>query len=533
MKKTVLIIAGIAVACLLLAGTFSSGLIIGNLLPVKTLQDVVDSDSFGDLPVIVDTVPTQTATPEPETQDAESDPIEILPTATKLPFEVPPPSEGLDDLFAPFWETWDIVNEYYVDQPVDEEAMMRGAIQGMLSVLEVTSSTLSVEIPGIDEYTKEGGTPEELQELFKPFWTSWALTHAVDNQQLVQGAIRGMLDSLGDPHTAYIDQEAFEWINIKFQGEEEYEGIGAWVDPSKDYLTIISPFPDSPADKAGLEPGDKILAIDGEDMTGIDGELVRQKVLGPAGTTITITILRDGFDPFDVDVTRASLVAPSIEAYMRDDNIAYIRLFWFGDKSDEEVRDALKRLLAEDPDGLVFDLRYNGGGGVPTAINIASEFVNEDVIFYEVYGDGTRETRKANGDGLATDIPMVVLINMGSASASEIVSGAIQDYDRAPLVGTTTFGKGSVQVQIPLENNQGAVRVTTAHWLTPNGRLIHQIGLEPDYPIVGIPQSTIDDGFDISALEMDPENIIILTEEDVQSGRDVQLEKALEILKSE
>jgi carboxyl-terminal processing protease len=533
MKKSVLIISGIVIACLLLAGAFSSGLIIGNLFPVKTQQGVVDSDSIGEHPVISDSIPTQTATPEPESQEAESDPTELLPTATLPPIELPPPAEGLGDLFAPFWESWDIVNEYYVDQPVDKEAMMRGAIQGMLSVLDVTSSTLSIEIPGIDEYAQEGGTPEELQELFVPFWTSWALTHAVDNQQLVEGAIRGMLDSLGDPHTAYIDQEAFEWLNIKFQGEEEYEGIGAWVDPSKDYLTIISPFPDSPADKAGLEPGDKILAIDGEDMTGIDGELVRQKVIGPAGTTITLTILREGFDPFDVDVTRASMVAPSIEAYMRDDNIAYLRLLWFGNKSDEEVRDALNKFLSEDPDGLIFDLRYNGGGGVPTAINVASEFIDEDVIFYQVYGDGTRETRKTNGNGLATDIPMVVLVNSGSASASEIVSGAIQDYDRAPLVGTTTFGKGSVQVQIPLENNQGAVRVTNAQWLTPNGRLIHQIGLEPDYPIVGIAQSIIDDGFDISALDMDPENIIILTEEEVQSGRDVQLEKALEILRSE
>jgi carboxyl-terminal processing protease len=408
--------------------------------------------------------------------------------------------------------------------------MMRGAIQGMLSAMDVTSSTLALEIPGIDEYAVEGGTPEDLQELFIPFWTTWALTHAVDNQQLVQGAIHGMLDSLGDPHTSYLNPEDFEWVNIKFNGEEEYEGIGAWVDISKDFLTIISPFPDSPAEKAGLEPGDKILAIDGEDMTGMDGELVRQKVLGPAGTTITITILRDGLEPFDVEVTRASVVAPSIEAYMMDDDIAYIRLFLFGDKSDEEVHDALKRLLAEDPVGLIFDLRYNGGGGVNTAINIASEFIDEGVIFYEVYGDGTRDIHESNGEGLATEIPMVVLVNSGSASASEIVGGAIQDYDRAPLVGTTTFGKGSVQVQVPLSDNQGAVRVTIANWLTPEKRLIHQIGLDPDYPIMGISQAAIDEGFDISALGMDPEDIIILTKDEIEEGRDVQLEKAIEIL---
>jgi len=534
MKKSVLVVAGIVVACILLAGVFSAGLVAGKLLPEKTSQGAMVektvSESFGDLPVIQDSIPTATVIPEPEIQEVESTPTEILPTATLPLIEVPPPSEGLGDLFKPFWESWDIVHEYYVDQPLDEEAMMQGAIQGMLSALDVTSSTLSIEIPGIDEYSTEGGTPEDLGELFSPFWTSWALIHAVDNQQLVQGAIRGMLDSLGDPHTSYIDPEEFERLNITFQGEDEYEGIGAWVDPSKDYLTIISPFPDSPAEKAGLQPGDKILAIDGDDMTGIDGELVRQRVLGPEGTTITLTILRDGLERFDVDVTRASVVVPSIESYMMDDNIAYLRLFLFGDKTDEEVRDALERLLAEDPLGLILDLRYNGGGGVTTAINIASEFIEDRVIFYEVYGDGTKEAREANGDGLATEIPMVVLVNAGSASASEIVSGAIQDYDRAPLVGTTTFGKGSVQVQVPLSDDQGAVRVTIAQWITPNGRLIHQVGLDPDYPITSIPQTVIDEGFDVNALDMDPENIIILTEEEVQAGRDVQLEKAIGIL---
>jgi carboxyl-terminal processing protease len=530
MKRSVLIVAGIAVACILLAGMFSAGLIVGNLLPPQATEG---SKPFAELPVISEPTPIEIELPDPEIQETESDHPEILPTETPTIIEIPPPAEGLGELFVPFWESWDIVHENFVNQPLDEEAMMRGAIQGMLSAMDVNSSTLSADIPGIDDYAEESGTPEELQELFIPFWTSWTLIHAIDNQQLVQGAIRGMLDSLGDPHTSYLDPEDFHQVNLTFRGEEEYEGIGAWVDISKDYLTIISPFPDSPAEKAGLEPGDKILAIDGDDMTGIDGELVRQRVMGPAGTTITVTILRDGLEPFDVDVTRASVVAPSIEAYMMDDNIAYIRLFLFGDKSDEEVRDALQLLLAEDPDGLIFDLRYNGGGGVNTAIAIASEFIDEGVIFYEIYGDGTRDVHESYGNGLATDIPMVVLVNSGSASASEIVSGAIQDYDRAPLVGTTTFGKGSVQVQVPLSDNQGAVRVTIASWLTPKERLIHQIGLEPDYPILGISQAAIDEGFDISVLGMDPDDIVILSEEEIEGGRDVQLEKAIEILLGE
>ena len=408
--------------------------------------------------------------------------------------------------------------------------MMQGAIQGMIDVMEIPTSTLNADITGVEEYISEGATPEGLETLFKPFWNNWALIHTIDDEKLVQAAISGMLNSLGDPHTSYMNPQDYVEATTTFEGEEEYEGIGAWVDVSKDYLTIITPFPDSPAEEAGLMPGDKILAIDGENMTGVDGELVRQQVLGPAGTTITLTILRDGLEPFDVDVTRRRVLVPSVEGRMLDGDIAYLRLFLFGDKSDDEVRDTLKDLLKNDPIGLVFDLRYNGGGSVDTAVAIASEFIDDGVIFYEIYGDGTRDTYEARGRGLATEIPLVVLVNEGSASASEIIAGAIQDYNRGTLVGTTTFGKGSVQYWIPLSNNQGAVRVTIASWVTPTERQIHQKGLVPEVQLIGIPQSLIDEGFELSALEMDPEDIIILTEEEVQQGIDVQLEKAIEIL---
>jgi carboxyl-terminal processing protease len=436
-------------------------------------------------------------------------------------------------LFIPFWETWDIVHEYYVDQPVDDEAMMYGAIQGMADVMQIPTSTLTIEIPGVSNYIQDGATPEGLEALFSPFWTNWALTKSIDDQLLVQGAISGMLNSLGDPHTTYMNPADYQEASTEFEGEDEYEGIGAWVDVSADYLTIIAPFQDSPAEKAGLKPGDKIQAIDGEDMTGLDGELVRQKVLGPAGSTITLTILREGFEPFDVDVTRGRVLVPSVEARMLEDDIAYIRLFLFGDKSGDEVRDAIKQLKKQDPIGLIFDLRYNGGGSIDTAIEIASEFLSEGVICYEIYGDGTRDIFEVQGRGLATDIPLVVLVNKGTASASEIVAGALQDYGRAPLVGTTTFGKGSIQYWIPLSNNQGAVRVTIASWVTPKERQIHLQGLEPEVQIIGISQSIIDEGFDLNSLEMDLEDIVILSEEDEKNGLDVQLEKAIEILLSQ
>ena len=388
MKKTTIIISGIVIACILLAGIFSSGLIVGNLILPKNTED---SQAVVNLPDLLDPDKVEADTPTIEVGD--SVPMDDSHPATPTSIEIPPPSEDLGDLFVPFWEAWDIVHEYYVDQPVDEEAMMQGAIQGMIAAMEVTSTTLTTEIPGIDDFTIRSQTPEDLQELFVPFWQSWALTHAVDDELLVQSAIAGMLDSLGDPHTSYMKPQDYVEATTTFDGEEEYEGIGAWVDISKDYLTIITPFPDSPASKAGLQPGDKILAIDGEDMTGIDGELVRQKVLGPAGSKIILTIHRNGMEPFDVDVIRASVVVPSIESFMLDDNIAYLRLFLFGDKSDEELHDALKSLLDKEPVGLVLDLRYNGGGSVDTAVAIASEFIDEGVIFYEVYGDGSRDTQ--------------------------------------------------------------------------------------------------------------------------------------------
>jgi carboxyl-terminal processing protease len=193
---------------------------------------------------------------------------------------------------------------------------------------------------------------------------------------------------------------------------------------------------------------------------------------------------------------------------MLENDIGYIHLFLFGDKSKEELRQALEELLDQNAQGLVFDLRGNGGGYLQSAIDVASEFIEDGVVMYEEFGDGERTTYEARTGGKATDIPMVVLINEGSASASEIVAGAIQDRKRGFLVGVNSFGKGSVQVPTTLTNEQGAVRITIARWLTPEGRTIHVLGLVPDY-------------------------IIEITDEDREQGRDTQLDKAIEVLLSQ
>lgn len=353
-------------------------------------------------------------------------------------------------------------------------------------------------------------TPADLQQLFAPFWETWALVHEqyvdqpVDDVALMRGAIRGMLAALGDDHTSYMDPQEYEDANAGLAGN--YEGIGAYVDTTGDYLTVISPIKDSPAEAAGLRAGDKIIAIDGEDMTGINPELARRKVLGPAGTTVVLTILREGEEkPFDVSITRAKIIVKSVEYEMKGE-IAYVQLNTFGDTTGRELRDALQELMAQNPKGLILDLRNNGGGYLRTSVEVLSQFIEKGkVALYEQYGDGKRDTFETLGGGLAIDIPIVVLINEGSASASEIVAGALQDYGRATLVGVKSYGKGSVQNWIPLNNNEGAVRITIAKWLTPNERTIHKTGLEPDV-------------------------LIELTTEDRDAGRDPQLEKALELL---
>lgn len=377
-----------------------------------------------------------------------------------------------------------------------------------------------LSIPGLEAPTEaptttpnqQAATPEDVQALFAPFWEAWNLVHQnyvdqpVDDLALMRGAITGMMDALGDKHSSYMDPKNYADANQNLEGE--YEGIGAYVDTTTKYLTITSPMPDSPAEKAGLKPGDQIVKIDGEDMTGIDAGAARLKVLGPAGTTVHLTVLREGEkDLLEFDVVRQKITVASASGKMLDGDIAYIQVTTFGDKTTAELLATLKELMDQKPKGIILDLRNNVGGYLQTAIEVASQFVGKGVILYEKYGDGSRDSYDAIPGGLATDesLPMVVLINEGSASASEIVAGALQDDGRAKLVGVTSYGKGSVQNWIPLSGDNGAVRITIAKWLTPKERTIHEIGLTPDVEVK-------------------------MTEEDYANKLDPQLDKAIEVL---
>lgn len=410
-QKTSLIFLSILIGLVLLAGSFSSGLWLGHQLE-RSKNQVANPAS---------------------TSSASSSSTEST-------------SQTITDLFAPFWQAWDLVHQQFIDQPVDDTKMM-------------------------------------------------------------QGAIRGMMQSLGDPHTSYMDPDELRQADIALEGT--YEGIGAWVDASGDYLTIISPMAGSPAESAGLKPKDQIIKIDGVDMTGIDPYVVLSKVLGPAGSQVTLTISRPGTEnPFDVILTRGKITVPSVEGEMKEGNIAYVKLSTFGTTSADDLHKKLQELLANDPKGLILDLRNNTGGYLDIAIKIVSEFIGNGTVLIEEVGNGKQTTYAATPGGLATQIPLVVLVNEGSASASEITAGAIQDYKRAPLVGVTTYGKGSVQQWIDLNNSQGAVRITVARWLTPLGRQINKLGLTPDYQVE-------------------------ITQTDIDANTDPQLAKALEILNQE
>ena len=353
---------------------------------------------------------------------SESSPLELNPPQINQPEPGPQPPASRDELMAPFWEAWEILHDEYVDQPLDDGS-------------------------------------------------------------LVQGAIRGMVDSLGDPHSSYMDPDEYLQANLPLDGE--YEGIGAWVDADGEFLTIISAMPGSPAERGGLQPGDQVIGVDGEDVTGLDGNLVIRRVLGPAGTAVRLTIRREGVpDPIDLEIVRERIDLASVESEILEGDIGYIRLLSFGAQTADDLDRELADLLRQDPQGLILDLRGNGGGFLHTAVDVASQFLSEGVVLSERFGDGQETVYEVEGGGRATQIALVVLIDGGSASASEIVAGAIQDHDRGLLVGETSFGKGSVQNWIELNNNQGAVRVTIARWYTPDGRQIHEVGLTPDVEVL-------------------------------------------------
>lgn len=331
------------------------------------------------------------------------------------------------------------------------------------------------------------------------------------DQEMVYNAIRGVVDSLGDPHTAFADPEHARLFSEDLSGS--FQGIGTHVEMRDDQLVIVSLLPGAPAEQAGLRPGDVILAVDGEPLAGMSLFEAVTRIRGPQGTRVTLTIQRPNEPPFDVVLTRARIEVPTVEAReLAEGRIGYLRIFEFNERAPREVEVALRKLLASPsvrrtgkPQALILDLRDDPGGYLHVAVDVASQFLGDGLVLMEQRKDGTVEEHRARTGGLATDpdLPLVVLVNQGTASAAEIVAGAIQDQNRGVLIGERTFGKGSVQVTHTL-SDQSSLRVTIARWFTPSGREIHGQGLAPD---LEVPRET-----------------------DAESGRDTQLQAAIEYL---
>jgi carboxyl-terminal processing protease len=348
------------------------------------------------------------------------------------------------------------------------------------------------------------GTPVTEEEAFQPFWDAYHTIleryagGEIDRKALIEGAIRGMIESLEDPYSSYLTPEEYR---ESLQGiSSQFEGIGAeigTVDANGETadcatfgpdckLVIIAPLDGSPALKAGIEPGDIISAVDGSSIDGLTIDEARDKIRGKKGTTVVLTIVRDGGEPFDLSVVRDVITQKEVTTRnLAGGTVAYVRLAGFSDSGAAEVKAAVAAAVEEGTKKLILDLRGNPGGFVTAARTVASQFIGSGPIFWQEDAKGNQVETDAEAGGAATDpsIELAVLIDRGSASASEIVAGAIQDTERGVIVGETSFGKGTVQQWTPLDDDNGGFRLTVAKWLTPDKRWIHQIGIEPDIDV--------------------------------------------------
>jgi len=327
----------------------------------------------------------------------------------------------------------------------------------------------------------------------------------VDFETLIEGAIDGMLNKV-DRYSYFMSASEYEEMQQEYEGH--YGGIGIVITMRDNKLTIVSPIKNTPGEKAGLRAGDVISAIDGEKTAEMSQMKAVDMMRGEEDTDVILTIKRGDEDPFDVEITRKDIEVPYVETEMKTEDIGYISLAQFIEDVGTDVEKAVANLKEQGARGIILDLRNNPGGLLNEAVNVASVFLDEGVVVSVRQKDETERVLEVNRDiSSDTQIPLIVLINQGSASASEIVAGAVQDYDRGKLIGTTTFGKGVVQSVVPLKDGS-AVSLTTARYYTPDGNYIHEKGIEPGTEVE----------LDLEAAQED--------------GSDKQLDKALEELEN-
>jgi carboxyl-terminal processing protease len=373
--------------------------------------------------------------------------------------------------------------------------------------------------------------PPEIQHTFLPFWETWDKVQkfyvdqsSVNDQRMTHWAIRGMLASLGDVgHTAYLTKEEVRQMQENLKGE--LYGIGASIGVRRQRSTIIYTLPNSPARAAGLKPGDVVQQVDDKDAQTLSQQQLVQLIRGSAGTKVHLKVLR-GNPPksIDFDIVRAHVDVPDVAWQMLPGaHIAHVALRNFGERTDEQLRASLEAARKDGAKALILDVRGNLGGLREQAVKVSSEFLKPgEVVFLQKDAKGQTESILSEKDGLAQDIPLCLLIDEGTASSSEILAGAIQDHERGKLIGTRTFGTGTVLGQFPLSDGS-ALLLAISEWLTPKGRQIWHKGITPDIE-VPLPQD--------ASLVM-PESEAKLTEDELAHSNDTQLLKAIEVMRKE
>jgi carboxyl-terminal processing protease len=374
------------------------------------------------------------------------------------------------------------------------------------------------------QVASQPGTPSSEGAAFQPFWDTYQTINdryaggTVDRGTLIQGAIRGMIGALGDPYSAYLSADQYRQSLQGISGQ--FEGIGAEIASQAPggakgctplgptcRLVITAAIDGSPAMHAGVQAGDIVIAVDGASLDGLTVDAALERIRGPRGTVVTLTIGRGAATPLQLTITRDIVQTREVDSQaMAGGTVGYVRLSGFSDAAADDLVKALSAHLAAGRTKLILDLRGNPGGYVTAARKIASQFISSGVLFWEQDGKGNQVPTAALADGVATnpDVRVVVLIDGGSASASEIVAGALQDSKRATLVGQQSFGKGTIQEWQQLTGDAGAFKLTIARWLTPDKRWIHGTGLTPD--------------------------VVVTLPNPVPAGADPDLDRALEVL---
>lgn len=322
---------------------------------------------------------------------------------------------------------------------------------------------------------------ELIEQAWNEILEKYVESDLIDTEALAQGAIRGMIEALEDPYTSYLTADDYQLSMSGLEGS--FEGIGAYVAKKDDQIMVIAPIANSPAEAAGIEAGDVILEIDGQSTAGlslIDAVLLVQ---GPEGTQVELLIQHEGeTEPETISIVRAVIDIPSVEFEMLDE-IAYIAIYEFSEHTSLEMLQAVMDLEAAGAEGIILDMRGNPGGLLDSVVNISGLFLEDGEVLADVVdNEGNHQVYRVDEAPVTTDLPMVVLVDGYSASGSELLAGALQDYGRAVIAGSTTFGKGSVNILQQLDDGSG-LYITSARWLTPNGRLIEGEGIYPDYEL--------------------------------------------------